>query len=80
MLAIDPGAVRLELAEAGCTEPLEVILPRLRAGGVRPISSNGVLGDPEGASAAEGRSLLESMTSDLSGAVTARWPAHSAVS
>ena len=44
----------MELAEAGCTEPLEAILPRLRAEGVRPISSNGVLGDPQGASAAEG--------------------------
>jgi mycofactocin precursor peptide peptidase len=74
MLAIDPGAVRSELAEAGCTEPLESILPRLRAEGVRPVSSNGVLGDPEGASAAEGRQLLESLTANLAAAVSARWP------
>ena len=55
MLAIDPAAVRLELAEAGCTEPLEALLPRLRAEGVRPVSSNGVLGDPAGASADGGQ-------------------------
>jgi creatinine amidohydrolase len=71
MLAIDPGAVRMDLAEAGCTEPLEVILPRLRTEGVRPIASNGVLGDPQGASAAEGERLLAAMTTELVGAVEA---------
>jgi len=74
MLAIDPDAVRPELAEAGCTLPLEVLMPRLRAEGVRPISSNGVLGDPRGASADEGALLLAAMTHDLVGAVRARWP------
>ena len=54
MLAIDPGAVHLELAEAGRTEPIDDLLPRLRADGVRPVSSNGVLGDPAGASGARG--------------------------
>jgi creatinine amidohydrolase len=73
MLAIDDGVVRADLAQAGCTEPLEAIMPRLRAEGVRPISSNGVLGDPAGASAVEGRALLESMTADLAAAVSARW-------
>jgi creatinine amidohydrolase len=75
MLAIAPDAVRAALAEVGCTEPLEQILPRLRAEGVRPISSNGVLGDPAGASAAEGALLLNAMTSDLLRAVADRWPA-----
>ncbi len=74
MLAIDPGAVRLELAAAGCTTPLDVLMPRLRAEGVRPISSNGVLGDPEGASAGEGELLLAAMTDDLVTAISARWP------
>jgi creatinine amidohydrolase len=76
MLAIDPTAVRLERAEAGCTDPLEVILPRLRAEGVRPISSNGVLGDPQGASVAEGEDLLSAMSGRLAAAVEARWPRH----
>jgi mycofactocin precursor peptide peptidase len=75
LLAIDPGAVRLELAEAGCTEPLESLLPRLRAEGVRPVSSNGVLGDPAGASADEGRMLLRALVADLTAAVSTRWPA-----
>ena len=74
MLAIDPGAVRRRLAEAGCTLPLEVLMPRLRAEGVRPISSNGVLGDPQGATADEGEGLLAAMTDDLVGAVSADGP------
>jgi mycofactocin precursor peptide peptidase len=74
MLALDPRAVRLERAEAGCTLPLDVLMPRLRAEGVRPIASNGVLGDPQGASAAEGELLLAGMTDDLVSAVSARWP------
>jgi creatinine amidohydrolase len=74
MLAIDPGVVRMELAAAGCTDPLEVLMPRLRAGGVRPISSNGVLGDPQGASAAEGELMLAAMTDDLVAALGARLP------
>ena len=75
MLAIDGTAVRLELAEAGRTEPLGTLLPRLRAEGVRPVSSNGVLGDPAGASVEEGRALLDVMVRDLADAVAARWPA-----
>jgi creatinine amidohydrolase len=74
MLAIDPAAVRLELAERGCTEPIATLLPRLRAEGVRPISSNGVLGDPAGASVEEGEELLGALVRDLAAAVTARWP------
>jgi mycofactocin system creatininase family protein len=74
MLAIDPEVVRTELAVAGRTEPLEVLLPQLRAEGVRPISSNGVLGDPQGASAAEGELLLADMTTELAHALAARWP------
>jgi creatinine amidohydrolase len=74
MLAIDEKSVRTDLAAPGCTEPLEVIFPRLRAEGVRPVSSNGVLGDPEGASAAEGRRFLDEMTGDLSAAVVRWWP------
>jgi mycofactocin system creatininase family protein len=74
MLAVDEGSVRRHLAEAGCREPLAAIIPRLRAEGVRPIASNGVLGDPEGASAAEGRRLLDTMAADLSEAVVRWWP------
>jgi mycofactocin precursor peptide peptidase len=74
MLAIDPAAVRRDRAEAGRTEPLDVLWPRLRADGVRPVSSSGVLGDPTGASAEEGRALLDALVADLTRAVAARWP------
>jgi creatinine amidohydrolase len=73
MLAIDPAAVHPELAAPGCTEPIERLLPRLRAEGVRPVSSSGVLGDPTGASAEEGRELLDHLVTDLAAAVVARW-------
>lgn len=73
LLAIDPGAVRLDLAEPGCTEPIAELLPRLRAEGVRPVSSNGVLGDPTGASVEEGHALLNDLVQDLVGAVSAHW-------
>jgi mycofactocin precursor peptide peptidase len=75
MLAIDETSVRSHLAEPGCTQPLAAILPRLRAEGVRPVSSNGVLGNPEGASAAEGLILLDKMTERLCDAVLRWWPA-----
>jgi mycofactocin precursor peptide peptidase len=74
MLALDPDAVRRDLAEAGCTESLDLLLPRLRSVGVRPVSSNGVLGDPAGASAEEGRLLLGALVEDLVAAVSSHWP------
>ena len=73
LLAIDPAAVRLDLAEPGCTEPIATLLPRLRIEGVRPVSSNGVLGDPTGASVEEGRVLLDGLVRDLAGAVSTHW-------
>lgn len=61
MLAIAPDLVRLERAEAGSVRPLDELLPTLRENGVGAVSPNGVLGDPAGASAAEGRTLLRAM-------------------
>jgi mycofactocin system creatininase family protein len=75
LLAIDPGAVRLHLAEPGRTEPIATLLPRLRAEGVRPVSSSGVLGDPTGANAEEGQALLDALVCDLTAAVSAHWSA-----
>ena len=56
VLAIAPELVRLDRAEPGCPTPLAELLPALESGGVRAVSANGVLGDPAGASAGEGRS------------------------
>jgi mycofactocin precursor peptide peptidase len=65
MLALAPGDVRLGAAAAGETRPLTEIMAGLRAGGVRQVSPNGVLGDPAGASAAEGETLLALLVADL---------------
>ncbi|MDO9377927.1 MAG: mycofactocin biosynthesis peptidyl-dipeptidase MftE [Nocardioidaceae bacterium] len=65
MLHLRPGSVDLSRAEAGCTRPLGELLPSLRAGGVAAVSPNGVLGDPAGASAAEGGRVLAAMARTL---------------
>jgi mycofactocin precursor peptide peptidase len=66
MLALAPQAVLMSAAAAGNRRPIEELMPALRAGGVRAVSPNGVLGDPRGASASEGRKLLTKLTSGLS--------------
>jgi mycofactocin system creatininase family protein len=65
MLALAPEAVRLEAAQPGDVRPLGQILPLLREQGVRAVSANGVLGDPAGASAAEGERLLAYLVAGL---------------
>lgn len=65
MLAIAPGRVRLDRAEAGDRRPIGTLLPLLRRQGVRAISANGVLGDPSGATAGEGLRLLAGAVDDL---------------
>jgi mycofactocin precursor peptide peptidase len=69
MLALAPDAVRLDAAERGDVRALATILPLLRESGVRAVSPNGVLGDPAGASAAEGERLLAHLAGSLSAAV-----------
>ena len=66
--------MQLEYAQAGATEPLAQLLPALRAGGVRSVAPNGVLGDPSGASATEGAEVRRALTDDLVAAVE-RWQA-----
>jgi len=65
LLAIAPEVVRLERAEPGVTTPLEMVLPELRRGGLAAVTANGVLGDPTGASATEGRALLDTRAAEL---------------
>ena len=73
-LALDPGVVRTARAVAGDTRPLRELLPSLREGGVRSVSATGVLGDPSGADAGEGRALLDGLVTDLLGHTDAAWP------
>ncbi len=72
-LALRADRVRVPLAQAGATGPLGALLPALRAGGVRAVSPNGVLGDPTGAGAAEGAALLAAAVDDLVALVDS-WP------
>lgn len=65
MLHLRPDSVRLERAMRGDTRPIREILPAMRAGGIRAVSANGVLGDPQGANAAEGATLLTLMVGDV---------------
>ena len=62
-------AVRLDHAEAGNTDSLVELLPRIIEGGIAAVSPNGVLGDPAGASAAEGRRVLDEMVRKIVGAL-----------
>jgi mycofactocin precursor peptide peptidase len=69
MLAIAPETVRMDLAEVGATESIAVLLPALRTAGVGAVSSNGVLGDPTGATADHGCKLLADLVASLGSVV-----------
>ena len=69
MLALAPDAVRLDAAERGDIRPVSQIMPLLREQGVRAVSGNGVLGDPAGATAAEGEQLLARLADGLNQAI-----------
>ncbi|WP_078852218.1 mycofactocin biosynthesis peptidyl-dipeptidase MftE [Streptomyces sp. NRRL B-3229] len=63
MLHLARESVRLDAAVAGDTRPLASLMPQLMARGVRALSPSGVLGDPTGATAEEGRRILDTMVS-----------------
>lgn len=65
MLHLRPAAVDLRRAEPGNSAALTDILPTLMSGGVKAVSPNGVLGDPTGADAEEGRMLVATITRDV---------------
>ena len=64
MLHLAPELVVAEAAEAGNTAPLGELLATMTDQGVRAVSANGVLGDPAGATAAEGATLLAELVDD----------------
>jgi creatinine amidohydrolase len=72
VLALDPSLVRLDVAEVGNTASLRELMPVLTSDGVRAASPNGVLGDPRGATAAEGEALLVTLVENLRGELM-RW-------
>ena len=65
LLHLHPDLVRLDRAEAGATAPMAELLPQLRAGGVRAVSPNGVLGDPAGAHAEEGAGWVDRLVAKV---------------
>jgi mycofactocin precursor peptide peptidase len=71
VLALDPSLVRTDRAQPGNRRPLEDLLPELQRAGVAGVSPNGVLGDPSGASAGEGRQVLDELEADLVATVLA---------
>jgi mycofactocin system creatininase family protein len=71
LLHLDPAAVRLDRAEPGEPTPVSELMDRLRADGVRSVSSNGVLGDPRGATAVQGRRLFDELVAGCAAALDA---------
>ena len=72
MLAIAPARVRVEHAEPGPVPPMVELVRH----GVRPLSPNGVLGDPTSADVEHGRRLFDRLATDLATAAAAaidRW-------
>lgn len=62
ILHLAPELVRMDLAAPGNSAPIQQLLPRLKAGGIRSVSQNGVLGDPRGANAQTGAELFSQVT------------------
>lgn len=61
MLHLAPRSVDLGAAVVGNAAPMAELMPELSVRGVRAVSPSGILGDPTGASAAEGSTLLDAM-------------------
>jgi mycofactocin system creatininase family protein len=75
-LRLHPDRVQIDLAGPGNVTPVKELMPELMAGGVLAVSPSGVLGDPTGATAAEGEALLTRLTDDLEAAVRGWNPPH----
>jgi creatinine amidohydrolase len=58
MLYLRADLVRMELAVPGYTGDMKAILPTLLEAGLKPVTSNGVLGDPRKAQGIRGRRYL----------------------
>ena len=58
MLHLAPDTVRMDLSEVGAVGDSEMLIERMRAGGIKEVSSNGVVGDPTNATAAHGATML----------------------
>lgn len=73
MLHLVPEQVAGDLAVPGQTKPLSEIMETLIADGVAAVSPTGILGDPTGANASEGRDLLEDLIERSVATLLAEW-------
>ena len=71
LLHLDPGAVRMDRAAVGSTARWRDIGDIVVAEGLAAVTPNGVLGDPTGASAAEGATMFERLAGQLRDSVVA---------
>lgn len=67
MLCLAPESVDMGRAVRGNTAALADLMPAMSAGGVAAVSASGILGNPAGATAAEGAELLRSAVSAVLG-------------
>lgn len=76
LLHLRPDLVRRELAAPGYAGDMAAILPTLMAVGLRPVTPNGVLGDPTAADAARGAGYLQAAAEGLAAAISPGRPGH----
>ncbi len=67
MLHLRPDLARMERAAPGFTNGMEAVLDELREGGLRPVTSNGILGDPTPATRERGARYLDALADALAG-------------
>lgn len=75
LLHLRPDLVRPDRAAPGQTRPLAELMDRLVADGVAAVSSNGILGDPTGATPSEGRRLFDDLVARTVASLTDPDPA-----
>lgn len=77
LLHIAPHLVHLERVEPGAVDLTSSDMASMRTGGVRAVSSNGILGDPARATSDHGREVLEMYRDALVATLTSAastWP------
>ncbi len=70
MCLLVPDLVQLDRAEAGFIGPAREASRILLGQGMKKLSSNGVIGDPQGASAAAGRGYLDALVAHVVDGIT----------
>ena len=66
LLELHPELVATELAEPGLTTELDdAVIARIIADGFDAVTPNGILGDPRGAHAALGRTLIDAFADEV---------------